>query len=494
MRLRYRPSRSAALHGLALTAVAALAAGCGGDASDAGEREIEGATAPPDAPNVIVVMTDDQDVPSMELMPIVQRQLVDRGVEFTNSFVAVSQCCPSRATFVTGQHAHNHKVKAGGPPKGGFSKLNSNNTLAVWLDKAGYETGQFGRYLNYYGEPDKGSDPLEVPRGWDEWHAPVRHTGFQVYDYTLNENGELVTYGDDPADYATDVFARKAVEFIGRSAEEGTPFFAWITPAIPHTEGVLPDEGAVKNPRPAPRDDGALEDVPFPITPSFAEEDVSDKPEVVTRRMKFSGIDEPPPEYEAEFRGRIESLLAVDRLVGQLMRALREAGELDNTYVVFTSDNGYMLGEHGQRGKALAYEESIRVPLVIRGPGLPEGERRENLVQNIDLAPTVVDVTGAEPRRELDGISLIESARGAGADDRDLLIEYFEAPNFAAVRSADGYTYVEYGEGAIELYDLEEDPYQLENVAGDPGYADIQERLAGRLAELRACSGSEECS
>ena len=416
--------------------------------------------AGPEAPNFVVVMTDDQDTASVEVMPTVQREVIDRGVEFTESFVALSECCPSRATFLTGQHAHNHGVETSKPPKGGYPRLDGTNALPVWLDDAGYETGQVGRYLNFYGNPKHGTDPLEIPPGWDDWHVPVEHTEFQMYDYTLNENGELVDYGDSPADYQTDVYSERAVEFIESSSGQPDPFFLWVTPLAPHSEGVLDDEpDAPRNPRPAPRDDGAFEDRQVP-------------------RAAPEGV----------YRGRLESLLAVDRMVGEIVSALRDEGELDNTYILFTSDNGYLLGEHGEMGKHLVFEESIRVPLAIRGPGLRAGAKRSEPVQNIDLAPTITELAGVQAQRLMDGVPMLG---GAPRDpERDLFVTYPDgALAYDAVRSADGFTYAEYEAGEIELYDLNKDPNQRSNVADDPEYAAVVERLAGRLDELRGCEG-----
>jgi N-acetylglucosamine-6-sulfatase len=464
---------------------------CGGDSPPAAQ---ESAWAGPGVPNVVVVMTDDQDVASMRSMPIVQRELVDRGVEFTNSYVGLSECCPSRATFLTGQHAHNHGVEVSKPPDGGYPALDGTNTLAVWLDDAGYRTGQIGRYLNFYGNSKVGTDPREVPPGWDEWHVPVEHTEFQVYDYVLNENGTLREYGDDPRDYSTDVFAGKAVDFIESAASRKDPFFLWVTPLAPHAEGPLDDQPAApRNPRPAPRDEGAFERATVPQPPSFGEIDESDKPNVVRDAGTLPGAAPPDGELEAAYRGRMESLLAVDRMVGQIVGALRRTGELERTYVIFTSDNGYLLGQHRIVGKHVAFEESIRVPLAIRGPGLPNGARRSGLVQNIDLAPTIVELTGASAQRELDGASLLPAASTGAVDEgRNLLIEYPSTKlAYAAVRSPDEFVYIAYGDGSTELYDLEEDPFQLENVAGVDGYAAVEERLAERLEALRDCVGAD---
>jgi N-acetylglucosamine-6-sulfatase len=495
---RRAPARARHAWVLAAMGMVLAVAGCGGGDEDDGQGNARGEgldrpvkEAGPDAPNIVVVMTDDQDLASIEVMPTVRHEIINEGVEFTNSFVALSECCPSRATFLTGQHAHNHEVETSKPPKGGYPRLDSANTLPVWLRDAGYRTGQVGRYLNYYGNPKQGTDPLEVPPGWDDWHVPVEHTEFQMYGYTLNENGELVDYGDAPSDYQTDVFAERAVEFIESSSEGADPFFLWVTPLAPHSEGVLDDVvEARRNPRPAPRDDGAFEDEEVPQPPSFGEPDESDKPDVVREAANLPSAAGPDPTLEGEYRGRLESLLAVDRMVGEIVAALRRTGELEDTYLVFTSDNGYLLGEHRQVGKHLVFEESIRVPLAIRGPGVEAGETRPEPVQNVDLAPTITELAGVRAQRVVDGVPLL--GPGPLDPDRDLFVSYPQsALAYDAVRSADGFTYAEYEAGDVELYDLNEDPFQLENVAEDPAYAEARDRLAARLEELRGCAGDD---
>jgi arylsulfatase A-like enzyme len=474
---------------------AVLAAGCGGgDDERSGARTSRSLDLPikeaaRGAPNFVVVMTDDQDLASMEVMPTVRRELEARGVEFTNSFVALSECCPSRATFLTGQHAHNHRVETSKPPKGGYPRLDHANTLPVWLNDSGYRTGQVGRYLNYYGNPRVGTDPKEIPPGWDDWHVPVEHTEFQMYDYVLNENGRLVRYSDSPADYQTDVFADRAVEFIESSAGRPDPFFLWVTPLAPHSEGVLDEvEAPRRNPRPAPRDDGAFESTPVPQPPSFAEADTRDQPEAVREAANLPARQGPDPTLEGQYRGRLESLLAVDRMVRDIVAALERTGELEDTYVVFTSDNGYLLGEHRQVGKHLLFEESIRVPLLVRGPGVEPATRRSEPVQNIDLAPTIVDLAGINAQRRVDGVALFGDE--APDRERDLFVAYPQsALAYEGVRSADGFTYAEYESGDVELYDVTKDPFQLENVADRAAYADVRERLAARLDELRDCQG-----
>jgi arylsulfatase A-like enzyme len=443
------------------------------------------------APNIVVVMTDDQDVASMDLMPIVRRELIDEGVEFTNSFVGLSECCPSRATYLTGRHAHNHGVLSNKLPSGGYPALDNEHTLPVWLRAAGYRTGQVGRYLNYYGNSQAGTDPLEIPPGWDDWHVPVEHTEFRMYGYTLNENGRLVDYGNAQSDYSTDVLRKHAIEFIDRSAARAKPFFLSVTPTAPHTEGVLEGQDAPRDPRPAPRDLGEYRDLAVPRPPSFAEADLSDKPRVVQEIAERKGITGITDKLRANYLGRVESLLAVDRMVGGLVEALRRNRELRDTLIIYTSDNGFMLGEHGLAGKHLPYEESIRVPLVMRGPGLPSGEAIDGMVQNIDLAPTILDAAGIPARRKQDGVSMLRLSTGGGFDeDRHLLIEYLESPErFKSVRSPDGFLYAEYAKGAVELYDLNRDPFQLENVAEARRYTAVEKGLAERLEALRDCAG-----
>jgi N-acetylglucosamine-6-sulfatase len=441
---------------LALAAISlAPAAGCGdGDA--------------PNKPNLVVVMTDDQDVASVSVMKAVDRRLAAHGVTFTRSFVTTPECCPSRASFLTGQYAHNHGVVSGSPPEGGYQALDNANTLPVWLGGGGYHTAYFGRYLNGYGNPDQGGDPLEVPPGWEEWHAPVNHTEFQMYDYTLNENGRLRDYGSLARDYSTDLLSRRVSRFVEVVSEEEDPFFLMVAPLAPHSEGVLDgDPTATRNPRPAPRDLGAFEARPVPEPPSFAEADLSDKPRPTRKRARATQ-ERLGDQLIAEYHGRLESLLAVDRLVARLVNVLRETGELQDTVVVFTSDNGYLLGEHRLTGKDFPYEESARVPLIVRGPGFPPGVERDGAVANIDLAPTILEIAGEEAGLAMDGISLLPLVRGEAASERDLLIEYLIGGRRYAA-----------------------DPYQLENLAEDPAHAQVRQRLQTRLAGLRDCTAAD---
>jgi arylsulfatase A-like enzyme len=443
-----------------------------------------GAQAAP-RPNVVVIMTDDQTAASLRVMANVERLLARRGTTFTRSFTVYPQCCPSRASFLTGQYAHNHGVLGNSPPAGGYARLDHSNTLPVWLRNAGYYTAHIGKYLNGYGN----ADPLEVPPGWSEWRGSIDPSTYRYTGYTLNENGTLTTYGS----YQTDVYAAKAVDVIERRAPLARPFFLSVAFLAPHSGAPAdPDDpgAGIVTPSPAPRHRDAFASEPLPKPPSFNEANVSDKPPGISGRVLL------PTERIAAIRENyqqeLETLLAVDQAVARIMRALRESGELGNTFVIFTSDNGFFHGEHRvAQGKNLPYEPAIRVPLVVRGPGVPAGRRSTKRVANIDLAPTIVDAAGARAGRALDGRSLLPFFAHPGrALTRDLLVERGPGEDpYAAIRTA-RYLYVEYESGVRELYDLDRDPHELESRHADPAYADVRRDLAERLAHLRACRGA----
>jgi N-acetylglucosamine-6-sulfatase len=495
---------------LALGAAAAAALVLGLALLLAGHRA-PSASAKPSAsaprPNVLVIETDDQTQASMSVMPQTRELIGSQGVTFPNNFVNYSLCCPSRATFLTGQYSHNDGVRANQAPNGGFDKLNSANTLPVWLQQAGYYTGLIGKYLNGYEahRADPGG-PL-IPPGWSEWRGSTRTYDF--FGYELNEGGVLNTYGSltdnpdnppDPSLYSTDVYTAKAVDFINRRAPSAQPYFLWLTWLAPHSGGPNPaapnTSHCAGTAKPAPRDLHAFDSTPLPQPPSFNEADVSDKPPSIQAR----NLDDPDTQGEGAtnieditrfYRCRLASLLAEDAGVAQIFNALNASGELDNTLVIFTSDNGFMHGEHRVKsGKIVPYEESIRVPLLIRGPGFFGGKTVRDLSINADLAPTILAATGAQPGLVTDGRALqgypIKPSRLRG---RVLSIE---GGGFTGVRTA-RYIYIEYtsgqNNGFHELYDLNADPFELQNVYASPAYAGVRAALAARLAQIRNCSG-----
>lgn len=435
-------------------------------------------------PNIVFVLADDLDARSIVHMPSLRSLLIEEGTTFENSFVTHSVCCPSRASIFTGQHSHNHKVRTNTPPHGGFAKFRSQghekSNIATWLRDGGYRTVLIGKYLNKYPPEDE----TYVPPGWDDWYARIGSIAY--YDYRLNENGKVVTYGGDEKDYFTDVLARHATDYIRRNADDGRPFFMYLATGAPH-----------KPYTPARRHEGKFAGEKAPRTPSFDEADVGDKPGWVRERPSFGS--ERIAKIDGKYRERLEALLAVDEMLADIFEELRTSGELENTYVVFTSDHGYHLGEHRLgTGKRTAYEESIRVPLVVRGPDVPAGASRRQFALNIDLAPTFADLAEVGAPRTVDGRSLAPLlTRDPPSTWRsDFLVGYRkfdgsgymgDIPGYEALRTQE-HKYVEYESGERELYDLEADPYELENLHGSAGPA-LEERLEARLAALRGCAG-----
>lgn len=436
-------------------------------------------------PSIVVIVADDLDARSVEHMPRLNALVAAAGLSFENSFATVALCAPSRASLLTGRYAHNHGVRHNAGAGGGFDEFRRRGaeaaTVATWLKAAGYRTALLGKYLNGY--PD--GDPSYVPPGWDEWHAVYSDQGSNTYfNYSISENGRAATRGASEADYETDVLAERAAELIARWSAQRQPFFLLIAPPAPH----LPAS-------PAPRHAAALAGVSAPRVPSFDEADVSDKPTWVRqaeplRRRQAAALDR-------QYRKRLQSLLALDELVERVVGSLSEGGRLDSSYVFFTSDNGFFLGEHRiVQGKAAPYDESVRVPLLVRGPSLPAGARLPHLVANIDLAPTVAEIAGTKPPPDLDGKSFLpllgRALPGVDSWRQELLLELWSegaagVPEYRALRTRDR-LYVEYSTGEHELYDLVADPFQLSNRYDSTG-SEVVAPLAARLASLRVCSG-----
>ncbi len=450
-----------------------------------------GQAAPQGRPNVVVIETDDQTLGSMRVMDNVKALIGDKGATFKNSFVNHSLCCPSRATFLTGQYEHNHRVRLNDGPTGGFPRfhaLHGNNNLAVWLQEAGYYTAMIGKLLNGYS-----NDP-PVPPGWSEWYAAAPDDN-SVYNYTLNEGGTLVRYGQDPADFKQDVLTEKAVDFVDRRASHARPFFLWLTYTAPHFGGPNPnpnppsDCSGALTAKPAPRHAHVFDSEPLPRPPNFNEPGVSDKPAQI-RTLPLLNASQ-IAEIRRMYRCELESLLSVDEGVKKIVQALVAKAELSNTFIVYTSDNGFFHGEHRiTRGKQLIYEESIRVPLQVRGPGIPRGVHVRDLSINADLAPTIVEVADATPGLVMDGRSLIPVAQQPGLEGgRELLIES-ERGRFRqkAIRT-ERYMYAEHSTGEKELYDLHKDPFELRSRHQGPAYASVMAQLADHLHQLQNCSG-----
>jgi N-acetylglucosamine-6-sulfatase len=445
---------------------------------------------PAPRPNVLFILTDDLDLDGLRVMPKLKALVTDPGTSFANAFVTTPLCAPSRASILTGQYGHNHGLLANAEPQGGFERwANSgkeSSTIATWLKGTGYRTILLGKYINGY---LPGSPPYIAP-GWDDWQAVYSDQAQDpYYNYGINENGTLVAYGSTPADYLTDVLAQRAVDALRRaqSAAGTQPFFMYLATGAPHTPAIRADKY-----------DGVFQDQQAPRTPSFDEGDVSDKPGWLQAFPLFTDRD--ITRLDFLYRDRLATLLSVDDLVATVLNELQAEGKLANTLVVFTSDNGFFMGPHRfNRGKGAPYEEAIRVPLVMRGPGVAAGQVRSELVLNIDLAPTFADLAGATAP-DVDGRSLVGLFQaGAPAWRSDFMTEFWAntadpdtddtgIPTWASLRNGD-HMYSEYVTGDVELYDLALDRYELDSQGRTASNATLLP-FASRLATLKSCRGT----
>jgi arylsulfatase A-like enzyme len=423
-------------------------------------------------PNVIVIVTDDQSADSIPrvpaVMPYLQGRVLDPSdhwVVFPNGYVNTPLCCPSRATMLNGRYPH----RSGVQDNEDGHLLDESATLAAWLHDAGYHTGLVGKYLNLY---PFGQRPY-VPPGWDRWWGKQQGPTDSLYgDFTLIEQGTPVHY--DGGEYSTDVFANKAIEFL-REAPEDRPFFLWFAPTAPHPPWVS-----------AARHLGVYADLVVPTTPEVGEPDVSDKPAWV---RGLAPMDASALAEMREFRRRsYETLLAVDDAMRRIFDELEARGELGRTIIVYTSDNGFAFGEHRWVKKLCPYEACIRVPFLVRVPGV-DHRVEPAIVSAVDLAPTIVDLAGVRPTTSFDGVSLVPLLR---TQDRSglpgaLFAEWVgdeRVPGWWQVRTS-RFAYVELATGERELYALRRDPYELVNVVDDPAYAAEVARLSAAVAAFR---------
>ncbi len=443
-------------------------------------------------PNVVVVVVDDLDAASVAHMPAVKRLLSDQGATFARFFATTPLCCPSRASILRGQYAHNHGVLRNTGDDAGFAAFQTSGsesaTMATLLDDAGYETALVGKYLNGYSMG--GDDRTYIPPGWDFWAAGVDHAAYDGFRYELNVNGDLVRYGNDDRDYMTDVLASHAQDFLAAATSGSEPFLLYLAPYAPHSPST-----------PAPRHKGQFAGANAPRTPAFNERNIRDKPDWVQESSRMS--DSRIMKIDADYRRRLESLLAVDEMVDAVVGQLEQAGVLESTYVLFLSDNGYFLGEHRQpHGKDAPYDAASRVPLILRGPDFPAGSSVDGLALNIDLLPTVLDLAGLNAPSFVDGRSLAPLARGDNPGWRQsALLEGFgketeslegtesSTPPFRALRGEE-VLYVEYETGERELYNLRKDPFQLSNLARETEKS-LLRAYSRRLQGLSSCTGRD---
>lgn len=528
-------------------------------------------------PNVVLLMTDDQRFDELAAMPNTRRLLKAQGTTFSNSFVTFPLCCPSRTTFMTGQMAHNHGVNGNFPPEGyhSLTLADQRNMLPAWLQNAGYRTSHIGKYLNGYGDDGVLTKPpgwtdwhgtidqtsydylntkirdnnKTTQLGSKPWADEIMRfsgvasrqeltrfaNGSDLTDPTtlvgqiLLMRGFNATHGNtygttSRKKYLPDELSDRAVNFIRSTKNSSKPFYMQYAPPAPHREDVTEQVGYRGiNPRIPTRYDGLVQGKTAPRSnPAFDEADISDKPAFF--QSKFTSRLGDIPEngtfghpsltmLDNYYKGRYGALKAVDDGIGRIINTLKATGKLNNTLIIFTSDNGWMMGEHRITGdKFVPYEQSIRVPLIIRGPGIPKNKTVDALVANTDLTSTVLQATkiNPSPGRVQDGTSLIPVAK-TGLSPRTVVPieatrDLFVLPGFPyewdtpyfGVRT-DRWKYVKWEANAEkgrseeeELYDLLNDPNELENLAGssDPAILAVLADLRAKAQVLKTCTGA----
>ena len=491
-------------------------------------REAHGA---PSQKNVVFILTDDMTTSELSAMPNVQSLLAGQGTSFNEAYISFPLCCPSRATMMSGQYMHNHGVHGNIAPNGSWFKFRSHesNDLPVWLQDDGYYNVHIGKYMNGYGVTDSS---LPVPPGWSEWYGKVSEDALYFNYQLIEKTGPSATphltyYGDQPADYQTDVFADRAVNFINDKAPANQPFWLNLWFNSPH--------GPFD---PAPRDLFRLSGTPLPKLPAFNEKNISDKPKWFRRQAKRRLTKKQVALIANERRRQEEQLISVDQAVGKLVQTLKDKGILDDTYIIFSSDNGFFRGEHRiATGKYLPYDPASRVPLIIRGPGIPAGGVSNELVWNGDIPQTILQIASGSQDDSLDGRSLLPFAQSPGLrSTRPVLLEGDTGPGGTGAESAqsssararearvgvagkrgvdnleqepdaiksatntdtapayrsirtDRYEYTVYSNGQTELYDMKLDPDQLRSVAADPRYRLVRKWLYAALIPLSSCAG-----
>lgn len=455
---------------------------------DAGER-----------PNLLLITTDDQTDDELDWMPRTQEVFAE-GTEFVDGIASHPLCCPARAEILTGEYAQNTGVRHNDGPHGGYRAFMDNtggDHLGVWLQHAGYTTAFIGKSLN-----ENVGDGRVMP-GWDWWDPSMQGT-YAYFSTTFHNNGDPQTFDET---HSSDVVRDKTIERIEEYAEDDKPFFIWASHVAPHDGSDF--NGNWGGPAAAERHAGLFQDEQLPAggEESFNEVDLSDKPGQVRLTARNARSLE---EQTQRFRERIRSLQAVDEANAAMIEALDAAGELDNTLVVFVSDNGFQLGEHGLYGKNYPYEESLQIPFLLRGPGVPAGEVTRQAARLVDIAPTFLDAAGVleEVRASgrTDGTSLLDVLAGTKAPNTSLIqagtanaeaLEQF-GWRWRGVRTS-RYTWVRWFNGRQELYDRKRDPLQLNNLIGrdgrvlDRAYRRVRVELRERYEALAECKGAEEC-
>jgi N-acetylglucosamine-6-sulfatase len=510
-------------HTLALGTAALLAAlGVGLSTSGAVAIGTSVARDANDQPNIVLIQADDQTLRQFtaKVMPNTMRLLARPGTRFLDYNATTAQCCPSRASLITGQYAHNDGVTSNNVGYRGL--VDKGNVLPVWLKRAGYSTAHVGKFMNGYSAA--ADDPAEVAPGWDDWETLFSGSG-HYYDYYLSNDGHAVHFGGRNRDYVTRVLERMAVRIVRERMPARKPLYLQLDERAPHLAGGnRPGRCGGIVPEPDPRDIDRFSGASLPSVPSFNEADMRDKPAFLRSAPKLGRAEQTHVKHH--WRCALASLVGVDRSVSRVYHAVAKTGELNRTVFIFISDNGQFYGEHRiAKGKVLPYQEALRLPLVINAPrrylnGARPVSKVRRPVGNIDLAPTILGFAHARPCpgngpcRTMDGRSLKPLLKGSGSwpRRRGLLTEY-EAANarryatcqFAGILTR-GTVYVQHSQvvepgtgqcvpsDQVERYDLGDDRFELHNqcFAGKADNCPLdrtQSALESRLSRIRYCAG-----
>jgi N-acetylglucosamine-6-sulfatase len=472
-RLYERAARGGIRRVAVLAAVAVFAAmllaSTGGISRAAARKQ----PAEPRRLNIVFILADDENMSGPAVMPNVRNLLAKHGITFTNYNVTTSECGPSRASILKGQYS-SHTGVWDNFGKHGFPAYNPSSDLPVWLHDAGYETALVGKYLNDY---SLDGDSL-TPPGWTDWQAMDSVPLEKYYNYSLDENGKVVKFGDKPTDYSTTVLTKKAVAFLNHAH---APFFLYFAPVAPHLPAI-----------PAPKDVHALAHLKPFTGPAVNQENISSYPWAAYHSRE---LDQAGMVYTDHVRRhQLQTLLSIDRSVKAIVVALARRHLLNRTVIFYSSDNGFLWGEHRLGGKLWPYTPSVNVPLVVRTPWTAgNGTKNKDPILNIDFAWTISELAGITPGLPQDGQSFAPMLHGREIPWRnEYLIEYLGAnklhrggpPPYVALRTPD-YLYVHYRfKNWQELYDLRVDPYELHNVVSDPAYAPELHTLRNELHRM----------
>ena len=449
---------------------------------------------PVEHPNLLMITVDDASWNTMRYMPHLRQLMADQGITLRNGLAPTPICVPARASLLSGQYAHNHGAVTINGEGGGVAAFDEHRTLPVWLQQAGYRTMFVGKYLNGYGEQDA---PTYVPPGWSSWHGTVDPSTYNFVQPTVNNNGALRTYHR----YSSSVISNISNGLLSQRAGTYKPWYMWVNYVAPHVGGpTAPDDPAsvypddrhpVSTTTPAERDAGTFSSLGLNKKPDMFEKNTSDK--VIIRAAHTEWPAYRRHELRIAYDQRVESLQSVDRALVRTFRTLRETHQLRRTYVVFTSDNGFALGEHNLSGKLWYFRDIAGIPMYIRGPGLPHGRVSRTPVSNADWAPTFAALADAKPTRTVDGVDVMPWLT-SGARARPVPVEGYPVkggltPLYAGI--IDGpWTWVQGRAGRGELYRRTVDPYQNHNLAKDPRYQDQKRRLREMTKRYADCSGS----